>query len=108
MGSKIKGGTKFMMKSRTNINAPMHHKGGKRRILWHTFGPSQWMKKGKAFEKKVESKKFVGIDYRFYDDLAKGNNNNGSSVGKKIDSKASLDTVIEKKNNNGSSVGKKI
>eukprot|EP00535_Pseudo-nitzschia_heimii_P008021 CAMPEP_0197180118 /NCGR_PEP_ID=MMETSP1423-20130617/4835_1 /TAXON_ID=476441 /ORGANISM="Pseudo-nitzschia heimii, Strain UNC1101" /LENGTH=528 /DNA_ID=CAMNT_0042630139 /DNA_START=60 /DNA_END=1646 /DNA_ORIENTATION=- len=80
--TKIKGGTKFMMKSRTNINAPKHHKGGMVRILWHTFGPSQWMKKGKTFEKKVESKKFKDVDYRFYDDLASSGSSGEKKEGK--------------------------
>ena len=62
---KIPGGKKFVMNSRTNLNAPSHHKGGMCRLLWFLFGPDRAMAKSKKLTKKIESKGFSDLDHCF-------------------------------------------
>jgi len=62
---KIPGGTKFLFSSRTNMNAPMHHKNGILKMLWGGFGPQQMYKFPKKIAKKVESMGYTDIDHCF-------------------------------------------
>merc|ERR1739845_697 len=62
---KVKGGMKFMMSSRTNMNAPTHHKWGMLGMMWNFFGPRQLHRFGKRLTRKVESGGFDGIDHCF-------------------------------------------
>eukprot|EP00531_Pseudo-nitzschia_arenysensis_P004517 CAMPEP_0116133362 /NCGR_PEP_ID=MMETSP0329-20121206/10063_1 /TAXON_ID=697910 /ORGANISM="Pseudo-nitzschia arenysensis, Strain B593" /LENGTH=503 /DNA_ID=CAMNT_0003627983 /DNA_START=156 /DNA_END=1667 /DNA_ORIENTATION=+ len=62
---KVKGGAKFMLASRTNAQAPYHHKGGMLRLLWFLFGPSQGAKFGDKLIQKVESKGFSDLHHCF-------------------------------------------
>jgi len=55
---------KFVLNSRTNGDAPLHH-GGFLRFLWGMFGPLQIAKKGNSFVKKVESGGFADIQDSF-------------------------------------------
>lgn len=51
---------KFLLKSRTNGDAPLHH-GGFLPFIWGMFGPLQIAKSGSAFAKKVESGDFNDV-----------------------------------------------
>uniref|UniRef100_A0A7R9ZH01 Uncharacterized protein n=1 Tax=Pseudictyota dubia TaxID=2749911 RepID=A0A7R9ZH01_9STRA len=51
---------KFVLNSRTNADAPLHH-GGTIKFLWGMFGPHQIAKKGNAFAKKVEKGGFADV-----------------------------------------------
>lgn len=63
--TKVKGGAKFMLSSRTNVGCLSHHKGGLPRFLWFMFGPSQAIKFSKKLEEKVESKGYSDLDHCF-------------------------------------------
>jgi len=62
---KLKGGMKFLMTSRLNDGAPMHHKGGLWKILWEFYGPNQLYKVEALIVEKVESMEFSDLDHRF-------------------------------------------
>lgn len=62
---KVKGGAQFMMTSRTNPQAPHHHKGGMLWLLWFLFGPNQGYKFGAKLVKKIESRGFSDLDHCF-------------------------------------------
>merc|ERR1712146_739531 len=38
LSKTVPGGGKFMLTCRTNIAAPMHHKGGFMRLMWFLYG----------------------------------------------------------------------
>ena len=52
---------KFLLNSRTNADAPLHHKGGMLRFLWAIFGPSRLGKKSAKFDKKVANGAYSDI-----------------------------------------------
>merc|ERR1712224_702391 len=58
----VPGGGKFLLGSRTNLNAPMHHKGGLLRFLWFLYGPKRAIGFSKKLYKKVESRKYSDVD----------------------------------------------
>jgi len=62
---QVKGGSKFILNSRTNAFAPQHQKGGMLGVLWAMFGPSKMYKFPKALIQKVESKGYEDIDHCF-------------------------------------------
>jgi len=70
---KVKGGTKFLMNCRTNLNSPMHHKGGMLRLMWNFYGPQQLHKFGKALVEKVESKGYSDVNHCFGIETLVGN-----------------------------------
>lgn len=55
---------KFILSSRTNINAPTHH-GGIWKMLWAFFGPCQLAKFPRAMIEKVENGGYDGINHMF-------------------------------------------
>merc|ERR1712029_15310 len=55
---KYKPASDFILKSRTNPDAFMHH-GGTLPCLWGLFGPPRVAKKAKKFVKKVENGSFA-------------------------------------------------
>jgi hypothetical protein len=55
---------KFVLASRTNSDAPLHH-GGFLRFLWGMFGPLKIAKKGSSFVKKVENGGFADVQDSF-------------------------------------------
>lgn len=62
---KIKGGPKFLLNSRTNMNSPKHHKGGLLKMMWNFYGPKKMYKFDKELKKKVESKGYSDVDHCF-------------------------------------------
>lgn len=62
---KIKGGTKFLLTSRTSLAGPAHHEGGTLKFLWNIMGPNGLRKKGKQLVRKIESKGFADLDHCF-------------------------------------------
>merc|ERR1711862_973749 len=62
---KVRGGSKFFTKSRTNIISPSHHKGGMCRLLWNLYGPERADRESKKLRKKVEKKGFSDLDHCF-------------------------------------------
>jgi len=61
----VKGGSRFFFKSRTNLLAPSHHKGGMFKLLWVMFGPQQGAAEGKKLTQKVEAKGFQDLNHTF-------------------------------------------
>jgi len=60
---KLPGGSRFFFKSRVNVVAPSHHKGGMYKMMWVLFGPQRGAAAGKKLTKKVEAKGFSDIDH---------------------------------------------
>lgn len=52
---------KFVLNSRTFLDAPMHHNNGMLGFLWDLYGPLQMAKKAEEFTKKIESGGFTNI-----------------------------------------------
>jgi len=61
----VPGGSRFYFGSRTNLLAPLHHKGGFPRLLWFLFGPARGNKTNKKFTKRVDTKAFSDLDHCF-------------------------------------------
>jgi len=55
---------KFVLHSRTNADAPMHH-GGMWKMLWAVFGPMQLRNTSKKLIDRIEQKTYDGIDHTF-------------------------------------------
>lgn len=55
---------KFILNSRTNLDAPMHH-GGVWKMLWAMLGPPQLAKSFVRLVEKIENGGYTGIDHTF-------------------------------------------
>jgi len=64
LSKTVPGGGKFMLSCRTNIAAPMHHKGGFMRLMWFLYGQGA-IKFSKKLYRKIESGGYKDIDHRF-------------------------------------------
>lgn len=54
---------KFLLTSRTNVDSPLHHKGGILSFLWAAFGPSRMKKKVGELQKKITNGGFSDIGF---------------------------------------------
>jgi len=84
----VPGAVKFLMKSRVNMNAPMHQKHGTAKSLWSIFGPAKMYKFPKQIVHKVESGGYTDIDHLF------GNNKN--TIGNNITKRLSLSSITKR------------
>jgi len=64
LSKTVPGGGKFMLTCRTNIAAPMHHKGGFMRLMWFLYG-QRAITFSKKLYRKIESGGYKDIDHRF-------------------------------------------
>lgn len=62
--SCYKPAIKFVLNSRTNQDAPMHH-GGMFKFIWALYGPMQMRKYSIKLIKKVENLSYYGLDHTF-------------------------------------------
>lgn len=62
--SCYKPAIKFVLNSRTHLDAPMHH-GGMFKFIWALYGPMQMRKYSIKLIKKVENLSYYGLDHTF-------------------------------------------
>mmetsp|Transcript_14028 Transcript_14028/g.32613 ORF Transcript_14028/g.32613 Transcript_14028/m.32613 type:complete len:595 (-) Transcript_14028:714-2498(-) len=61
----FKGAVKFLLNSRTNDLAPMHHKGGLLKFLWMMHGPAKLSALAPTVIEKAERRGWSDVDHAF-------------------------------------------
>jgi len=96
----VPGAIKFLMQSRLNMNAPMHHKHGTLKLLWNMIGPPQLYKFPQKLIQKVESGGYTDIDHCF------GAETHHHAVNESVATKTSSSMLVANEEHNTARINK--